>query len=117
MMNCSGVGVNSDYGNKLGNVQKNEKQSSFAQFAKEMNSTFPDSTSTIEQKQQAIRAKQAILAHPGCPEQIKPKLMSEINEIQNEINNMQDNMNGENANVNQTNSANPYVGKQLNTLA
>ena len=74
----------------VNNNQKNVSGSKedFKTFADRLNKTFPDRTSTIEEKERAIAAKKKIIAHPDCPADTKKELQKEIAIIQGEINRM-----------------------------
>ena len=39
----------------------------FKSYAEKLNRTFPDRTTTVEEKKQAIAAKEKIMSHPDCP--------------------------------------------------
>lgn len=74
----------------VNNNQKNVSGSKedFKTFADRLNSTFPDRTSTVEEKERAIAAKKKIMAHPDCPADTKKELQKEIQIIEGEINRM-----------------------------
>ena len=71
----------------VNNNQKNVSGSKedFKTFADRLNKTFPDSTSTVEEKERAIAAKKKIMAHPDCPADTKKVLQKEIATIKSEI--------------------------------
>ena len=74
----------------VNNNQKNVSGSKedFKTFADRLNKTFPDRTSTVEEKERAIAAKKKIMAHPDCPADTKKVLQKEIAIIQGEIQRM-----------------------------
>ena len=74
----------------VNNNQKNVSGSKedFKTFAKRLNKTFPDRTSTVEEKERAIAAKKKIMAHPDCPADTKKELQKEIAIIEGEIQRM-----------------------------
>ena len=72
-------GVNSNQG------EGQQVQEDFGTYAARLNKTFPDRTTTIEEKERAIRAKKLIMAHPQCPAETKATLQKEINIIEGEI--------------------------------
>ena len=74
----------------VNNNQKNVSGSKedFKTFADRLNKTFPDRTSTVEEKERAIAAKKKIMAHPDCPADTKKELQKEIQIIEGEINRM-----------------------------
>ena len=72
--------------NNLKNVSGNNED--FETYADRLNNTFPDRTSTIEEKERAIAAKKKIMAHPDCPADTKKVLQKEIAIIQEEIQRM-----------------------------
>lgn len=61
----------------------------FSTFVDQQYRGIPEQTSTIEDKQRAIKAKKAILKHPDCPNSSKAKIKEEIATIENEIKEMQ----------------------------
>lgn len=61
---------------------------SFEKFVERAYKGIPERTSTIEEKERAIRAKKKILNHPDCPKESKAKLMQEISTIRGEISTM-----------------------------
>lgn len=67
------------------NQGKQQVQEDFKTYADRLNKTFPDRTSTVEEKERAIAAKKKIMAHPGCPADTKTTLQKEINIIEGEI--------------------------------
>ena len=71
----------------VNNNQKNVSGSKedFKTFADRLNKTFPDRTSTVEEKERAIAAKKKIMAHPDCPADTKKVLQKEIATIKSEI--------------------------------
>lgn len=71
----------------VNNNQKNVSGSKedFKTFADRLNKTFPDRTSTVEEKEKAIAAKKKIMAHPDCPADTKKVLQKEIATIESEI--------------------------------
>ena len=71
----------------VNNNQKNVSGSKedFKTFADRLNKTFPDRTSTVEEKEKAIAAKKKIMAHPDCPADTKKVLQKEIATIKSEI--------------------------------
>ena len=71
----------------VNNNQKNVSGSKedFKTFADRLNKTFPDRTSTVEEKERAIAAKKKIMAHPDCPADTKKVLQKEIATIESEI--------------------------------
>ena len=71
----------------VNNNQKNISGSKedFKTFADRLNKTFPDRTSTVEEKERAIAAKKKIMAHPDCPADTKNVLQKEIATIESEI--------------------------------
>jgi len=74
----------------VNNNQKNVSGSKedFKTFADRLNKTFPDRTSTVEEKERAIAAKKKIMAHPDCPADTKKVLQKEIATIESEIQRM-----------------------------
>lgn len=60
-------------------------QDDFDAFVEKAYSGIPDRTSTIQEKEAAIKAKKAIMQHPKCPSSTKPELQREIQIIQAEI--------------------------------
>lgn len=72
-------GVNNNQG------KQQQVQEDFKTYADRLNKTFPDRTSTVEEKERAITAKKKIMAHPGCPADTKTTLQKEINIIEGEI--------------------------------
>jgi len=74
----------------VNNNQKNVSGSKedFKTFADRLNKTFPDRTSTVEEKERAIAAKKKIMAHPDCPADTKKVLQKEIAIIESEIQRM-----------------------------
>ena len=74
----------------VNNNQKNVSGSKedFKTFADRLNKTFPDRTSTVEEKEKAIAAKKKIMAHPDCPADTKKVLQKEIATIESEIQRM-----------------------------
>lgn len=72
-------GVNNNQG------KQQQVQEDFKTYADRLNKTFPDRTSTVEEKERAITAKKKIMAHPGCPVDTKTTLQKEINIIEGEI--------------------------------
>ena len=74
----------------VNNNQKNVSGSKedFKTFADRLNKTFPDRTSTVEEKERAIAAKKKIMAHPDCPADTKKVLQKEIATIEGEIQRM-----------------------------
>ena len=74
----------------VNNNQKNVSGSKedFKTFADRLNKTFPDRTSTVDEKEKAIAAKKKIMAQPDCPADTKKVLQKEIAIIQGEINRM-----------------------------
>ena len=74
----------------VNNNQKNVSGSKedFKTFADRLNKTFPDRTSTIEEKERAIDVKKRIMAHPDCPADTKKELQKEIATIESEIQRM-----------------------------
>ena len=74
----------------LGGVNNNQgKQQQvsedFNSYAERLNKSFPDRTTTIEEKERAIAAKKKIMAHPKCPDDTKTALRREISIIEGEI--------------------------------
>lgn len=71
----------------VNNNQKNVSGSKedFKTFADRLNKTFPDRTSTVEEKEREIAAKKKIMAHPDCPADTKKVLQKEIATIESEI--------------------------------
>ena len=67
------------------NNYSNIKQDDFDAFVEKAYSGIPDRTSTIQEKEAAIKAKKAIMQHPKCPSSTKPELQREIQIIQAEI--------------------------------
>ena len=74
----------------VNNNQKNVSGSKedFKTFVDRLNKTFPDRTSTVEEKERAIAAKKKIMAHPDCPADTKKVLQKEIATIEGEIQRM-----------------------------
>ena len=74
----------------VNNNQKNVSggKEDFKTFAERLNKTFPDRTSTVEEKERAIAAKKKIMAHPDCPADTKKVLQKEIAIIESEIQRM-----------------------------
>ena len=72
-------GVNNNQG------KQQQVQEDFNTYADRLNKTFPDRTSTIEEKERAIAAKKKIMAHPGCPADTKATLQKEITIIEGEV--------------------------------
>lgn len=60
----------------------------FKTFVEKLNKTFPDRTTTVEEKERAIAAKKKIIAHPDCPADTKKELQKEIQIIEGEIQRM-----------------------------
>ena len=75
-------GVNNNKKNVSGSKED------FKTFADRLNKTFPDRTSTVEEKERAIAAKKKIMAHPDCPADTKKVLQKEIATIESEIQRM-----------------------------
>lgn len=57
----------------------------FNQFVEKQYAGIPDRTTTIEDKEKAIKAKKEILKHPDCPESSKATIRKEIATIEEEI--------------------------------
>ena len=76
-------GVNNNQGNQK------QVQEDFNTYAERLNKSFPDRTSTIEEKERAIAAKKKIMSHPDCPPDTKAVLQKEINVIEKEITEIQ----------------------------
>ena len=72
-------GVNNSQG------KDQQVQEDFNSYAEKLNRSFPDRTTTIEEKERAIAAKKKIMAHPKCPADTKTALRREIDIIENEI--------------------------------
>lgn len=60
-------------------------KSDFKTFVEQQYAGIPDRTSTIEDKEKAIKAKKEILKHPDCPESSKIEIKKEIATIEAEI--------------------------------
>lgn len=60
-------------------------QVDFKAFVDQQYKGIPDRTTTVEQKERAIKAKKAILNHPDCPNDSKAKIREEIKTIESEI--------------------------------
>ncbi len=60
----------------------------FNAFVEKQYSGIPESTSTIADKEKAIKAKKEILKHPDCPQSSKVEIRKEIATIEAEIETM-----------------------------
>lgn len=69
-------------GNSQGTPQSSE---SFKSFADRLNASIPEQTSTVPEKRNAINVKKQIMAHSGCPSEVKNKLQKEISILEQEI--------------------------------
>lgn len=58
---------------------------SFNEFVEKTYAGIPERTSTIEQKEKAIKAKKKILQHPDCPREKRAEILKEIKTIEGEI--------------------------------
>lgn len=57
----------------------------FNAFVEKQYAGIPERTSTIEDKEKAIKAKKEILKHPDCPQSSKAEIRKEIATIEAEI--------------------------------
>lgn len=57
----------------------------FDKFVERVYRGIPERTSTIEEKERAIKAKKKTINHPDCPKDSKDKIKHEISIIQGEI--------------------------------
>lgn len=72
---------------KSNGAQQTSKQTTepYGIYADRLNSTIPEHTTTVAEKQTAIDIKKKIMSHPDCPSETKIKLQQEINTIEAEI--------------------------------
>ena len=109
-----------NYGEGVNNSKRKQESinEDFSDYASKLNSTVPDRTSSIEEKERAIEVKKQIMAHPNCPPEVKKELQQEIKTIETEINRLeQENSSNSNANKEANlNRQNSYIAGENQDL-
>jgi uncharacterized protein with PIN domain len=77
------IGENDNYD------KQKQNYADFNSYAESLNRTVPDRTSTIEEKEAAIKVKKRIMEHPQCSKEMQRTLQGEIDTIQGEIDAME----------------------------